>query len=207
MTTRRITYGLIVAALGVGALCAFTPPTEKNDAPGTPTQGGGTDGVGVVAYDPPGAADSFVGSYGTFVGNRFDTRVGNPLEAGNITQVAFVCGDASCTFPGFGVFPDNGVGTLYFQFTTGIVPFTYNTVGVATPPNLVPPVLAGVFVSSAFGSSADSVGVRAATTQGMGFHAHSFGGFDNTIAGNNAQFRASGSIWVVPVELMNFDVQ
>jgi hypothetical protein len=71
----------------------------------------------------------------------------------------------------------------------------------------VPPgFLGGVFVSSAFGSSADSVGGRQASTNGQGFHATGWLGGGGTFPNTNAMVRVTGSV-SVPVELQTFDVE
>ncbi len=199
-----------IAALAAWSALAGAPPSQKTPAPSGGTQGGGLDGTGVVAYDPPGDPDEFVGNYGQFVGNVFDTRVGNPLETGNVTQLAAFWGAAGATFPGFGIFTAANNVTLDFQFVPGVVPFTFNTIPVTGVNNAAPGFLAGVFVSSAFTSSADSVGAQSQSTMGQGFHAAGFGYGDGNItpiANRNAMVRVAGSIWVVPVELMSFDVQ
>jgi hypothetical protein len=51
--------------------------------------------------------------------------------------------------------------------------------------------------------------MQSQSTAGQGFHAGSlpFGGPVITLGSNNAMVRLAGSIWVVPVELMTFDVE
>ncbi len=213
---KRTRVGLVLVVLATcGALTgwAFSPwhpdqtPPRSGTSPGG-TQGEGIEGTGVISYDPPGPADSFLGNLGNIVGNVFDTRVGNPLETGSVSQIAAYFGGSDATFPYLGVVDLTPFSILSLPGVGGLVPFTFNTVplaiGVASPP-----VFGGVLVSSGFGSSADSVGMQNASTQGQGFHAGSlpYGGPVITLGNNNAMVRLAGSIWVVPVELMTFDVE
>jgi len=197
---------LVIVVSGLAALsAAWVNPGAKTPSGIIPIQGGGTDGVGTVQYDPPGAADTFIGAYGGWYGNRFDTAFGLPLDTGNVTALAFYIGGADATFPFVGVFGP-GSTTLFAPAISGIVPFTFNTVPVTGVGAVPPGFLAGVFVSSAFGSSADSVGARQASTNGPGFHAAGFVGGGGSFPNTNAMVRVTGTVWV-PVELQSFDIE
>jgi hypothetical protein len=201
------------AAWGVSQWIRDLTADGKNDRPGVPVQGGGLlgpRGTGVIQYDPPGAADSMLGLNGNVVGNVFNTRVNNPLETGNVTQMAFYIGGADATFPYFGIIELSPFSVQTLPASAGIVPFTFNTVALGTgAATVTPPFMGGVLISSFFTSSADSVGMQSQSTQGQGFHAGSlpYGGPVILLPGNNAMVRVAGSVWVVPVELMDFEAE
>ncbi len=206
---KRITTVALVLLLGGFAATGhaeWVKPTEKAGSGHTAQQGGGPEGVGTVQYDPPGPADTFFGAYGAWYGNRFDTAFGGPLDTGNVTALAFYIGGADATFPFVGVFGSGGATPLFSAAISGIVPFTFNTVPVTGVATVAPGFLAGVFVSSAFGSSADSVGARTASTNGQGFHAEAFNGATGTFQSLNAMVRVTGSVFI-PVELVGFEVE
>ncbi len=196
---------LVLGSFGATGYAQWENPKEKDSADFKATRDGGPEGVGTVQYDPPGAADTFIGAYGGWYGNRFDTAFGLPLDTGSVNALAFYIGGADATFPFVGVFGP-GSTTLFAPAISGIVPFTFNTVTVTGVGGVAPGFLAGVFVSSSFGSSADSVGGRTASTNGQGFHATGFVGGTGTFAGTNAMVRVTGSVWV-PVELQTFDIE
>lgn len=214
-TSVRITVALSAALLLAGttawAVSQYLDPLPDQRSGPTPNavQGGGIEGTGVVQYDPAGPADSFAGVIGRIVGNVFDTRMGQPLETGNVSQMAFYHGGSDATFPYVGVVELSPFSVITTPSFSGVVPFTFNTVPITGAPSVSPPFFAGMLVSNAFTSSGDSVGMRSASTGGQGFHAGSlpFGGPVIDLAGRNAMVRVAGSIWVVPVELMDFDVQ
>ena len=215
-TSVRITVALCITLLVAGTAAwavseYLTPLPDKRVGP-TPegTQNGGLRGTGVVQYDPDGPADSFAGALGNIVGNVFDTRAGAvPLETGNVSQMAFYHGGSDATFPYVGVVELSPFATITLPAFSGLVPFSFNTVPITGAPSVTPPFFAGMLVSNAFTSSGDSVGMRSASTLNQGFHAGSlpFGGPVIDLAGRNAMVRVAGSVWVVPVELMDFDVQ
>jgi hypothetical protein len=197
----------------VGGLAAWAAsPWHAGHAPprtGKPaTQGDGLEGTGVIQYDPPGTADAMLGANGNLVGNVFNTRVGNPLTTGNVSAMAFYPGDAGATFPYVGVVKLTPFSVLTLPAFTGVVGFTFNTVPLAVT-GAVPPLFGGVLVSSFFASSADSVGMQSQSTLGQGFHAGSlpYGGPVIPLGNRNGMVRLSGSIWVVPVELMEFEAE
>lgn len=209
--TATLGVALLVAGSATWAVGQYVDPKPDQRSGPTPdaVQGGGIEGTGVVQYDPPGAADSFAGSLGNLVGNVFDTRMGQPLETGNVSQMAFYHGGSDATFPYVGIAELSPFSVITTPSFSGLVPFSFNTVPITGAPSVSPPFFAGVLVSNSFASSADSVGMRSASTGGQGFHAGSlpFGGPVIDLAGRNAMVRVAGSIWVVPVELMDFDVQ
>jgi hypothetical protein len=214
-TSAKIAVGLCVALLVAGtaawAVSEYLSPLPEARPTPSPaaSQGGGIEGTGVVQYDPNGPADSFTGTLGNLVGNVFDTRAGQPLETGNVSQMAFYHGGSDATFPYVGIAELSPFSTLTVPAFSGLVPFSFNTVPITGAPSVSPPFFAGMLVSTAFSSSGDSVGMRSASTLGQGFHAGSlpFGGPVIDLAGRNAMVRVAGSVWVVPVELMDFDVQ
>lgn len=121
-----------------------------------------------------------------------------------MTALAFYHGGSDATFPYIGVFGPAST-TLFAPALSGLVPFTFNTVavtGVTVPPG---GLLAGVLVSTAFASSADSVGARTSTTGAQGFHAQCFAGCTGTFPTLNAMVRINRVL--CPVELQGFEVQ
>jgi len=166
------------------------------------------EGTGSVIYDPGTPADTFLtgsnGSYpfANYFGNLFDTQNGNPLSPGTITAVSWYQGAAPGTF----VFVDfaNATGSITTQLSaTGIAANAFNaiTASVSAPG----PKFVGVAMYQA---SFGSVGARSASTNGQGFHGvqRGFYPYTNTLTGQNVMVRVAGTI-VVPVELMEFDVE
>ncbi|MEZ5330549.1 MAG: hypothetical protein R2991_00540 [Thermoanaerobaculia bacterium] len=198
------------AATATWAATKYVDPPETRQGP-TPqaTQGGGIEGTGVVQYDPAGPADSFAGVVPNLVGNVFDTRAGAPLDTGNVSQMAFYHGGSDATFPYVGVIELSPFNVITVPAFSGLVPFSFNTVPITGAPSVSPPFFAGVVMGNTFASSGDSVGMRSASTLGQGFHAGSlpYGGPNIPLAGRNAMVRVAGSVWVMPVELMDFDIQ
>jgi hypothetical protein len=148
-----------------------------------------------------------LGSNGNIVGNVFDIGGAGPLSTGSVTQMAFYIGGGDATFPYAAIVELSPFALITLPGFTGIVPFTFNTVPIGVPTVDIP-FMGGVLVSSFFTSSADSVGMRSASTRGLGYHAGSlpYGGPVISLGNRNAMVRVGGSIWV-PVELMSVDVE
>lgn len=213
MKTTKIAVAACAVLLAGGAAWAvstYVNPPDTREGPTPPAvQGGGIEGTGVVQYDPDGPADSFAGIVPNIVGNVFDTRAGQPLQTGNVSQMAFYHGGSDATFPYVGVVELSPFNVITVPAFSGLVPFSFNTVPITGAPSVSPPFFAGVVMGNTFSSSGDSVGMRSASTLGQGFHAGSlpYGGPNIPLAGRNAMVRVAGSVWVMPVELMDFDVQ
>jgi hypothetical protein len=164
-------------------------------------------GSGAIQYDPGPPADALIQGPALFVGNRFDSRSGSPLDTGTITAIAAYWGGQDATFPILAALNTANTQIFGFVYVAGLTPFTFNTLSVSWP---VPPAfLAGVLASSSRPSSADSVGIRSASINGQGFHGITFsnaqGAPVNPIPGANAMVRVSGTV-ILPVELMEFDI-
>jgi hypothetical protein len=171
--------------------------------------------IGTITYDPGAPADAFLSEPGgnNIVANRFNSALGGPLRPGNLTGVTFfpgiVQGSAIVTVLGP---PVGGNATILgVTYLVGIVGNTFNTVNLAPPVAVPADFMAGQYVG-AFGGT-DQAGLRNASVNGQGFHAHqmNFVGTNTAtgvvpLPGQNVMFRATGNL-LVPVELMDFQVQ
>ncbi len=173
-------------------------------------QNGGELGTGTVQYDPPGPADILLAAnLNWFVGNRFDTRNGNPLSSGVVTQIAAYWGPApTATYPVWGIKNVANTQILHLTYVPGQVPLQFNTLNVSWA---VPSVfLGGLRIGNGgFPSSAYSVGVRYSSYNSQGFHGLVFAqstSATSQIASGNAMFRVSGDL-VIPVELVEFELE
>lgn len=208
MSARAV--GVVVVVL----LIAGISQAQQRNRPGEPVGGrqgvarpsGGTpDGVGAVQYDPGAPADFLLNGLGggtAYVGNLFDTRNGLPLSPGTITQVSWYNGaPGGLTLVEIWV-PGTGVGTQIV--VSGGVANTFNVLNTSYP------MPSARFVGMALRDAPfNSLGMRSATTNSQGAHGiqRSFGGaVSNTLPGQNAMVRISGSI-VIPVELLEFEVE
>ena len=167
--------------------------------------------VGTVTYD--GFSDVLVilGGSGINIGNRFNSNLGGPLlMTGQVSALTFYPAATSGYLTLFG--PPNTMGTASnkgsFQFTGG-APGTFITFNL---PNIA---VGSDFLAGLWNGPAGFGGVQLVpeTVGGQGFHAFRINtnspgsgtGFA-PIAGLNAIVRSTGNI-LVPVELMNFQVQ
>jgi hypothetical protein len=178
-------------------------------------QGRGTDNVvGTITYDPGAPADTFMSEPGgnDNIANRFNSAQGGPLRPGNLTAVTFFPGNISATAIVSVMGPPVGGNATIIGITylLGIVGNTFNTVNVG-PFAVGADFMAGQYVGG-FGGT-DEVGLRSASVNGQGFHAHQMNFIGTNTAtgvtplpGQNVMFRATGNI-LVPVELMDFKVQ
>ena len=188
------------------------PPKDMRDQPKTGVRGNAGEGVGTVQYDPGAPADGFLvgasgSNYDDYFGNLFDTRNGAPLSPGTITGVSWYQGAIGSPYA---VVVNGAPGaTLTYFFVTGVS--TSNTffnvpAAIAAPsPRIVGLGLYNSFYGAEYFGS---MGLRSASTNNMGFHGIQrsfFPGDTNTLPGQNAMFRVSGTI-IVPVELMEFDI-
>lgn len=213
----------LVIALTVVALLATVSTTSAQSGglaegrnPGKGHSATAPVGAGIVVYDPGAPADSVLGQQGpsATVGNRFSSRNGNPLSPGSFYFASAYMANATL---GGGLFvlwgpPTGGGGApAIASFTIGTIAPT-GTFGVTVTPIFVgSDFLAGVYVNSGQ-PSRGQVGLRSASTNGQGFHGMqiSFGGGAGanyaSLGGQNAMVRAAGT-FIVPVELMEFDVE
>lgn len=178
-------------------------------------QGRGTDNVvGTITYEPGAPADTFMSEPGgnDNIANRFNSAQGGPLRPGNLTGVTFFPGIVSATAILSVMGPPVGGNATIIGITylLGIVGNTFNTVNVG-PFAVGADFMAGQYVGGFAGT--DQVGLRSASVNGQGFHAHqmNFVGTNTAtgvtpLPGQNVMFRATGNI-LVPVELMDFQVQ
>ncbi len=211
---KKLSLTIIVGALLAPAIADAQPePINERGKPRSSVKlDGPIEGVGVVQYDPGAPADSFLGQTGSIIdiGNRFNSRNGQPLSPGSISGLSFyVTGNT------YG----NALVDLW-TVTTGGLAFQFGSIGIGTvvngtfnaatfsPLNLGIDFLAGLYLPSG-GAGAGQIGLRSASTNNQGFHAmqisFSSPNVSTPIPGNNAMFRVTGSI-VVPVELMEFDL-
>jgi hypothetical protein len=178
-------------------------------------KGRGTDNlVGTITYDPGAPADSFISGGGNdIVTNRFNSALGAPLRPGNVTGVSFFPGIINGNYAVVSVLgPPNGTtaAILAIFYVTGAVPNAFNSVALS-PVGVGADFMAGQYVGSFDGP--DSAGLRAASVNGQGFHAHQMNFINSTLAtgvvalpGQNSMFRATGNI-LTPVELLDFKIQ
>lgn len=182
--------------------------------PGARRQGRGTENViGTITYEPGAPADSFMSEPGgnNNIANRFNSALGGPLRPGNLTGVTFFPGivNATAIVSVMGP-PAGGQATIIgITYLLGIVGNTFNTVNVG-PFAVGADFMAGQYVGGFAGT--DQVGLRSASVNGQGFHAHqmNFVGTNTMtgvvpLPGQNVMFRATGNL-LVPVELMDFQV-
>lgn len=174
------------------------------------------EGAGIVTYDPGAPADAFSGQQGpsVTVGNRFSSKNGGPLSTGSAYFASFYMANNTL---GGGLFvlwgPPTGGGGAPALGSFSVPTVTNNTFnGVSfTPVNVGPDFLAGMYLNSGQ-PSRGQIGLRSASTNGQGFHGMqiSFGGGSGagygSLGGQNAMLRAVGT-FIIPVELMEFDVQ
>ncbi len=207
--SKRFAY--VGLALLSSILIGAQPPSQVSPrpAPGATKLDEIPQGTGVVAYDPGAPADTFyvgAGGVNNYFVNYFDTRVGNPLDPGTVYAASFYQGAVQAP-TGVIVFGPGASGPLVsFTFGAPVAAYAFNAFSFP-PRNFTPPFRMGVGVyPGLFGS----VGGRSASTQGMGFHGRQvgFSGVPSSaLPGQNVMFRVAGSVWVVPVELMEFGVQ
>ncbi len=195
-----------------GPLVKQLDEPRQTDAPARDTKYGV---LGTIQYDN-GAVTAVPMVSSNCFGNQFNTHTGLPMPgpspAGSLTKITFYM--VSVAPPNafvsvFGPVTTTGPGTaapfILSQLATGVVAGAFNTHTFATPIAVSgASFLAGVWY---FGS--DVVGLGTGTTNGQGHHGMMINdivgtGFA-TLPGLNALVRTSGTI--VPVELMNFDVQ
>ena len=184
--------------------------------PGARRQGRANENIiGTITYEPGAPADAFMSEPGgnNVISNRFDSALGGPLRPGNLTGVTFFPGIVSGTAVVSVMGPPNGAGQatiIGVTYLLGIAGNTFNTVNVG-PFAVGADFMAGQYVG-AFGGT-DQVGLRNASVNGQGFHAHQMNFIGTNTAtgvvplpGQNVMFRATGNL-LVPVELMDFQVQ
>ena len=170
--------------------------------------------VGTITYDPGAPADAFMSEPGgnNVISNRFNSALGAPLRAGNLTGVTFFPGNVvSIAVVSVMGPPAGGQATIIgVTYLSGIAGNTFNSVNVG-PFAVGADFMAGQYVG-AFGGT-DQVGLRAASVNGQGFHAHQMNFIGTNTAtgviplpGQNVMFRATGNL-LVPVELMDFQIQ
>lgn len=205
----------IVALVGAAALHAQgSTPKARNPKPAvkapTPL------GAGVITYDPGTPADLLRGQQGpsNTIGNRFNSRNGNPLSPGSAYFLSAYM--ANNTIGGalavlWGPPTGGGGAPLISSFTfSPVVNGAFNGVSF-TPVNVGTDFMAGIYLNSGQPGRGD-IGMRTSSVNGQGFHAMqiSWGGGAGTnyasIPGENAMLRAAGT-FIVPVELMEFDVE
>jgi hypothetical protein len=170
--------------------------------------------VGTITYDPGAPADAFLSepAGNNIITNRFNSALGAPLRPGNLTGVTFFPGIVMGSFAVVSVLgPPAAVGNaaiLDVFYVTGFASNTFNT--VALPPVAVGgDFMAGQYVGSFDGP--DEIGVRSASVDGQGFHAHQMNFINSYLAtgvvalpGQNAMFRATGNL-LTPLELIDFN--
>ncbi len=209
--SKRFAY--VGLALLSSILIGAQPPSKVSPrpAPGATKLDEIPQGTGVVAYDPGAPADTFyVGTggagYTNYFVNYFDTRGGNPLDAGTVYAASFYQGQLGADPSGVIVFGPAAGSLVSYTFVAPVAAYAFNAFSFP-PRSFTPPFRMGVAVyPGLFGS----VGGRSASVGGMGFHGRSVGFFgspSNTLPGQNVMFRVAGTVWVVPVELMEFGVQ
>jgi hypothetical protein len=167
--------------------------------------------IGTVIYDTGMPGAGFHQGPKNNAGNRFNSDMGAALlMTGQVTMAAIfpnVSGTGFVTIFG----PPDGAGNaavLVSSLVTGMVGNAFNTVTLA-PVGVGPDFLAGAWETTVLHQGMDNMSVAP-----QGFHAFDLNtnfsiglgtGFA-PIAGQNALVRAGGNI-LVPVELMNFQIQ
>jgi len=169
--------------------------------------------VGTIQYDPGGPPDSVVSEPGgdNIFANHFNTALGAPLRAGNLTAVTFFPGNVANPAIISVLGPPNGTtATQILSIAiSGVVGNTFNTANVA-PVGVGPAFMVGQYVG-AFGGT-DQAALRAASYAGQGFHAMQMNFNSASITGvvalpgQNCMFRTTGDV-LTPVELMNFRIE
>lgn len=183
---------------------------------------GTVEGTGTVRYDPGSPSfNATAPSNADFLGNLFNSGNGQPLESGTVTRVSWyqgrgcgitVCGKEglSTSFASVAVFPNEGSPSGHSGRFVTVSTFAFNSVSLTAVVD--PTFFVGLYVPSTGpgeGGMWGSVGVASATTNGQGFHGHqrSFAGSDSTPLTNlNVVMRATGNI-VIPVELLEFELE
>ncbi len=204
---RQLIVLVVVLLLTLGVTTSQAQNTKVYD--GRPNNTGGVagipEGVGTVTYDPGAPADVIVALPGSvnLYGNLFDTRNGAPLSPGTLTRVSWYTGSIGGFAPVW--FASPGASATYLGCCSATAPSAFNSapISVSAPG----PFFLGLDVGGT--GSFGSLGLRSASTNGQGFHGRqrpSYAGASNTLPGQNAMVRASGSI-IVPVELMEFDIE
>ncbi len=200
MTLRRCTSSALACWIAcAGAVTAQAPPPAPERVEGTAT----------IRYDP-GTDLYSAGSLKPVVGNLFDTQFGQPLASGTIYRISAVIGSDGGYDGSFAVAGPVAGTTAPFLAAPRFPADTAYTAVASFSPLDVP----SVFVVGFLVNLAQGLGLATRTTQGQGFHAHSwYGGYGNQratgirpIAGQNATIRVTGSVAVVPVELLEFDL-
>ncbi len=213
---RCITFTLVLAISCVGLAAAQDAdvkqrPWERRGSIQPDLRANVGEGVGTVQYDPGAPADDFgltnVFNYNYWYGNNFDTRNGQPLSPGTITNISWYQGGVGLNIAYLLGAPIGGP----FTFISPVLVYTSNTF-FNIPANIAAPSprfvgVAGITYNQVnyFGS----VGLRSASTNNQGFHGTQRAfttGFTGSLPGQNAMVRVSGTI-IVPVELMEFDVE
>ncbi len=213
---RTFTLALTLFAVLAAVSVTSAQDLDPGRSPGKSVPSETPSGAGIVIYDPGAPADSLLGQTGpsATIGNRFSSRNGNPLSPGSAYFLSFYLANASLG-GGLAVLwgpPTGGGGApLIASFQVGTIPST-GTNGISFTPIFVgSDFLAGIYLNSGQ-PSRGQMGLRSASTNGQGFHGMqiSFGGGVGanyaSLAGQNAMMRAAGT-FIVPVELMEFDIQ
>jgi hypothetical protein len=192
---------LSLLSLTALALNAASPPADD----------GATRGTATIRYDPgPDASNS--GGPGPVVGNLFDSQFGQPLASGTIYSISAVIGSLA-NYGGRFVVAGPIVGSSAPFLASPVFPTdaTGSVARATFPPLSVP----NSFLVGFRPNLEQGLGVAHGTTQGQGFHGRYWypygGGLPATniqvLTGQNAAIRVRGNVAVVPVELMEFDVE
>ncbi len=168
-------------------------------------------GTATIQYDPGEADTVNAGIPGPLVGNLFNSQYGEPLASGTMYQAsAWIPVNYPVRFAVFG--PPTAAGSAP-RIGSAVVN-TYDTVARVTfsPPLSVP----GSFLVGVRPNLAQGLSMATRSTHGQGFHGHYWdetvkGMGDATgiqaLPGQNAVLRVRGNVAVVPVELLEFDLE
>ncbi len=214
---KQLVVAFSVFLLLMGAVGLLAEGRDPDQVQTVRANQGTRDNVPVtIQYDAGGAQDFFYALSGNLdvFGNSFTSATGLPLKSGTVTGLSFFGvdngGSADLTLSFIGP-PAGGVAQLYTYINfTGIINSAFNTAAVSQP--VGPTFLVGGYVGTFNGP--DSFGGQSQSYAGQGFHAfqgdflgaYSIGSIASLPA-QNAMIRASGPLAMVPVELINFEVE
>ena len=172
-----------------------------------PSPAGSTRGTATIQYDAGTPDIPNGGSPGPLVGNLFNSQNGSPLNAGTVYAATVIFGSAPYANR-LRFFGPLGGGTT--------APYLG---GVPTPPTgrfTFPPIaVPSSFLAGVSPNLASFLMMDTDSISGQGFHARYWDRNNPSgratqvqlYPGVNAMIRVSGDIAVVPVELMEFDVE
>mgnify|MGYP007073190870 CR=1 FL=1 len=207
---------LIVLALVVVASVAVAQSNTRSGVRGmkVPGKPGIPSVVGTVQYEPGAPADVLqTGTANEIIGNLFNSASGSSLQAGTLTAASFYPGaltGAYAIVSAFGAPTGGGnVPGLAIYYVSGAAPFTFNSFGMNLGVGAT--FVLGQYIGLFDGP--DQAALRSASYNGQGFHGAQLNFISAGLAtgftllpGQNAMMRATGDI-LIPVELMNFDVE